>query len=195
MIVASLTVVTISWLTFSIHYRQCQPSSKFLVLHTIPGLLVMVGGLALHSLQQSVTSQCLVHLTTGVAIMILLPSSVRNFQGLSLLYLLHLRARIKLIFPDKTAGKEMTSSVSVSSSLSVPGSAVRKGNKKPRKDVSVSFKQVEVLEEEEEEEDRGRDKQNGKMNGNSEVKEEHDKEEKDISKDDNEANIDNNTQL
>ena len=91
----------------------------------------------------------------------------------------------------------MTSSVSVSSSLSVPGSAVRKGNKKPRKDVSVSFKQVEVLEEEEEEE-RGRDKQNGKMNGNSEVKEEHDKEdlvETDISKDENEASIDNNTQL
>ena len=92
----------------------------------------------------------------------------------------------------------MTSSVSVSSSLSVPGSAVRKGNKKPRKDVSVSFKQVEVLEEEEEEEDRGRDKQNGKMNGNSEVKEEHDKEdlvETDISKDENEVSIDNNTQL
>ena len=92
----------------------------------------------------------------------------------------------------------MTSSVSVSSSLSVPGSAVRKGNKKPRKDVSVSFKQVEVLEEEEEEEERGRDKQNGKMNGNSEVKEEHDKEdlvETDISKDENEASIDNNTQL
>ena len=91
----------------------------------------------------------------------------------------------------------MTSSVSISSSLSVPGSAVRKGNKKPRKDVSVSFKQVEVLEEEEEEE-RGRDKQNGKMNGNSEVKEEHDKEdlvETDISKDENEASIDNNTQL
>ena len=92
----------------------------------------------------------------------------------------------------------MTSSVSVSSSLSVPGSAVRKGNKKPRKDVSVSFKQVEVLEEEEEEEERGRDKQNGKMNGNSEVKEEHDKEdlvETDISKDENEVSIDNNTQL
>ena len=88
--------------------------------------------------------------------------------------------------------------MSVSSSLSVPGSAVRKGNKKPRKDVSVSFKQVEVLEEEEEEEDRGRDKQNGKMNGNSEVKEEHDKEdlvETDISKDENEVSIDNNTQL
>ena len=92
----------------------------------------------------------------------------------------------------------MTSSVSVSSSLSVPGSAVRKGNKKPRKDVSVSFKQVEVLEEEDEEEERGRDKQNGKMNGNSEVKEEHDKEdlvETDISKDENEVSIDNNTQL
>ena len=88
--------------------------------------------------------------------------------------------------------------MSVSSSLSVPGSAVRKGNKKPRKDVSVSFKQVEVLEEEDEEEERGRDKQNGKMNGNSEVKEEHDKEdlvETDISKDENEASIDNNTQL
>ena len=88
--------------------------------------------------------------------------------------------------------------MSVSSSLSVPGSAVRKGNKKPRKDVSVSFKQVEVLEEEEEEEERGRDKQNGKMNGNSEVKEEHDKEdlvETDISKDENEVSIDNNTQL
>ena len=79
--VAGLTVVTISWLAFSIHHRQCQPSSKFLVLHTIPGLLVLVGGLALHSLQQTVTSQCLLHLTTGVAIMILLPSSVRNFQG------------------------------------------------------------------------------------------------------------------
>ena len=87
----------------------------------------------------------------------------------------------------------MTSSVSVSSSLSVPGSAVRKGNKKPRKDVSVSFKQVEVLEEEEEEEDRGRDKQNGKMNGTSEVKEEHDKE--DPSKDVTEVSIDKNTQL
>ena len=83
--VAGLTVVTISWVAFSIHHRQCQPSSKFLVLHTIPGLLVLVGGLALHSLQQTVTSQCLLHLTTGVAIMILLPSSVRNFQGLSLL--------------------------------------------------------------------------------------------------------------
>ena len=93
----------------------------------------------------------------------------------------------------------MASSQSVSSSLSVPGSAVKKGNKKPRKDVSVSFKQVEVVEEEDEEEQEeqnsDREKENVKMNGNSEVKEEHDKEEKDISKDDNEANIDNNTQL
>ena len=96
----------------------------------------------------------------------------------------------------------MASSQSVSSSLSVPGSAVKKGNKKPRKDVSVSFKQVEVVEEEEEEvqeeQNSGREKEIVKMNGNSEVKEEHDKEdmtEKDISKDVNEANIDNNTQL
>ena len=93
--------------------------------------------------------------------------------------------------------------MSVSSSLSVPGSAVRKGNKKQRKDVSVSFKQVEVeevevVEEEEEEEESGREKENVKMNGHSEVKEEHDKEdlvETDISKDENEASIDNNTQL
>ena len=96
----------------------------------------------------------------------------------------------------------MANSLSVSSSLSVPGSAVKKGNKKPRKDVSVSFKQVleeeEEVEEEQEEQDSGRGKDNVKMNGNSEVKEEHNKEdmmEKDISKDVNEANIDNNTQL
>ena len=91
----------------------------------------------------------------------------------------------------------MVSSMSVSSSLSVPGSAVKKGNKKPRKDVSVSFKQVEVLEEEEED-DSGREKENVKMNGNSEVEEEHDKEdlvENDISKDLNEASVDKNTQL
>ena len=104
-----------------------------------------------------------------------------------------------LIFLDKTVGKEMANSLSVSSSLSVPGSAVKKGNKKPRKDVSVSFKQVlEEEEEGQEEQDSGGGKENVKMNGNSEVKEEHNKEdmmEKDISKDVNEANIDNNTQL
>ena len=198
-------MVTISWLAFSIHHRQCQPSSKFLVLHTIPGLLFMVGGLALHSLQQTVTSQCLLHLTTGVAIMILLPSSVLDFQGLSFTFdymtddkLFDPSEQI-LIFLDKTAGKEMANSLSVSSSLSVPGSAVKKGNKKPRKDVSVSFKQVlEEEEEGQEEQDSGGGKENVKMNGNSEVKEEHNKEdmmEKDISKDVNEANIDNNTQL
>ena len=88
--------------------------------------------------------------------------------------------------------------MSVSSSLSVPGSAVRKGNKKQRKDVSVSFKQVEVeevevVEEEEEEEESGREKENVKMNGHSEVKEEHEKE--DPSKDVTEVSIDKNTQL
>ena len=99
----------------------------------------------------------------------------------------------------------MASSLSVGSSLSVPGSAVKKGNKKPRKDVSVSFKQVEEEEEEEQEEqedqeeqDSGREKENVKMNGNSEVREEHDRAdmtEKDISNDASDANIDNNTQL
>ena len=80
-IISSLALVSVSWLTFSIHFRQCQPSSKFLVLHTIPGLFLLVSGLAVDSIHQSVTSHCLHHLTTGVAIMILLPSSVRNFQG------------------------------------------------------------------------------------------------------------------
>ena len=80
-IISSLALVSVSWLTFSIHFRQCQPSSKFLVLHTIPGLFLLVSGLAVDSLHQSVTSHCLHHLTTGVAIMILLPSSVRNFQA------------------------------------------------------------------------------------------------------------------
>ena len=52
--------------------------------------------------------------------------------------------------------------------------------------------------EEEEEDDSGREKENVKMNGNSEVEEEHDKEdlvENDISKDLNEASVDKNTQL
>ena len=95
----------------------------------------------------------------------------------------------------------MASSLSVGSSLSVPGSAVKKGNKKPRKDVSVSFKQVEEEEEEQEEQeeqDSGREKENVKMNGNSEVTEEHDRAdmtEKDNSNDASDANIDNNTQL
>ena len=81
LIVSSLVLVTVSWLSFSILHRDCQPSSKFLVLHTIPGLVLLVAGEAVDSLHQSVTSQCLQQLTTGVAFMILLPSSVRNFKG------------------------------------------------------------------------------------------------------------------
>ena len=81
LIVSSLVLVTVSWLSFSILHRDCQPSSKFLVLHTIPGLVLLVAGEAVDSLHQSVTSHCVHHLTTGVAIMILLPSTVNNFQG------------------------------------------------------------------------------------------------------------------
>ena len=83
LIVSSLVLVTISWLSFSILHRHCQPTSKFLVLHTVPGLLLLVAGEAVDSLHQSVTSHCIHHLTTGVAIMILLPSTVNNFQGLT----------------------------------------------------------------------------------------------------------------
>ena len=57
------------------------PSSKWVVLHTVPGLLVGGAGVVLELWQSTVTSHCLHHITRGVAIMLLLPSTVRDCQG------------------------------------------------------------------------------------------------------------------
>ena len=66
------------------HYcrsRSCVPSSKWVVLHTVPGLLVGGAGVMLECWQSTVTSHCVHHITRGVAIMLLLPSTVRDCQG------------------------------------------------------------------------------------------------------------------
>ena len=64
-----------------IRSRTCLPTSKWVVLHTVPGLLVGGAGVVLELWQSTVTSHCLHHITRGVAIMLLLPSTVRDCQG------------------------------------------------------------------------------------------------------------------
>ena len=61
--------------------RTCLPSSKWVVLHIVPGLLVGGAGVVLELWQSTVTSHCLHHITRGVAIMLLLPTTVRDCQG------------------------------------------------------------------------------------------------------------------
>ena len=129
----SLSVMFVSWITFSISSRSCEPSSKFVVLHTIPGLVVAAAGAGLEAWQSSVTSHCVHHITRGAAILLLLPSTVRDCHK------------------TKTSPKMMvSSSMSVASTGST--SSMRKpSSKRPKKDVSVSFKQMTDTDEGEEE--------------------------------------------
>ena len=87
--------------------------------------------------------------------MVLLPSSVRNFQGMLAPHL----ASAKTHSLDKSNQKQLnSSSLSVTSTetpaVPEPEPVMRRGGgKKPKKDVSVSFKQDEEEEQQSREED------------------------------------------
>ena len=133
--------MVVSWMSFSVRSRKCLPSSKFVVLHTIPGLVVGCLGICLDRWHKSVTSHCVQHITRGVAIMLLLPSHVRDCQ-------------------ETTSQKILTSTMSVNSTVST--SSMRKpSTKRPKKDVSVSFKQMS-----DNDTDEGED-QSGKLDNES----------------------------
>ena len=54
---------------------------QVVVLHTLPGLLVGGAGAGLAAWQPTTTSRCVHHVTRGLAVMLLLPATVRDCQG------------------------------------------------------------------------------------------------------------------
>ena len=54
---------------------------QVVVLHTLPGLLVGGAGAGLAAWHPTTTSRCVHHVTRGLAVMLLLPATVRDCQG------------------------------------------------------------------------------------------------------------------
>ena len=57
------------------------------MLHTLPGLLVGGAGAGLAAWHPTTTSRCVHHVTRGLAVMLLLPATVRDCQGWGILEL------------------------------------------------------------------------------------------------------------